>query len=157
MRSPGVIYRKYRQIRRKILHEKIQDARRRVHRNCHYGKIVTYTEHGVTRQVPMCMFPVKHGEGGPDVCTCPGECNAFAGKWTPKLVAEQFERELQDIRVMRRLYPELATLGWVLDKSLTDAMERPSWFGKILVSMINCLEELLKRISGPKKRLMEKP
>ena len=39
MKSPGVIYRKYRQLKRKILYEKLQEARKKLSKNC-----LKYTE-----------------------------------------------------------------------------------------------------------------
>lgn len=171
MRSPGVIYRKYRQLRRKYLYETIQASRKKKHENCVYGKLLKYTdEQGNEQEVRLCTYncaacsltnnpeapylpSYTMSVDGLDICTCPGECSAFAPKWSKEDVIERFEGILEDDELKHKFYPELEAYQWVLDKTLTDAKQEPGFIGKIIVFFIKTLEEVLKFTSGPKKEL----
>jgi len=154
MRSPGVIYRRYRQLRKRILYDKLQDAKKCRHDNCHYGKTVIRANDDVGVYIKLCTFGVNNGEDA-DICTNAWECNAFVNKWTKEAVAEKFYEEMNDPKVKRDSYPELMAYEWVLDKSLTDAMIRPNMVGKLIVYCIKVLENLLKFVQGPQKNLMD--
>jgi len=171
MRSPGVIYRKYRQLRRKYLYETIQASRRKRHENCVYGELVKYKDqHGVEKEVKLCTYncaacnlldnpwppplpAFTRSVQGLDVCTCPGDCSAFAPKWSKEAVTERFEEVLKDDELKHKFYPELEAYQWVLDKTFTNAQENPGFLGKIIVFFIKVLEDTLKFINGPKKEL----
>jgi len=171
MRSPGVIYRKYRQLKRKYLYETIQASRKKRHENCAYGQLLKYRdERGIEKEVKLCTYncmpcnlvdntwsPTCSGSTksveGLDICTCPGECPAFASKWSKEEVTAKFEETLKNDDLKRRYYPELEAYQWVLDKSLTDAVEEPKLIGKVVIFLIKALEDFLKFVSGNKKEL----
>ncbi len=155
MRSPGVIYRRYRSLRKKLLYDKIAEAKKKTHANCFYGKTLSYVDpQGVGHLTRVCLYGVYHQQDV-DVCSCPAECNAFARRLGLGGVILELEDELKDSATKQRLYPDLVALEWVLDKSLTSARKRPNFIGKLLVFCIIILENALKRVSGPQKVLME--
>lgn len=146
MRSPGVIYRRYRQIKKKLLFDMMADAHKREHANCHYGKILRYKdEDGFYRVVKFCVFGVASGNP-PDICTCPKECNAFALRWTKDKIVERFNETLSNPAMKRAIYPQLTVFEWVLDKELHEAMEEPRLIDKIIIVCIQALEDLLKTV-----------
>lgn len=146
MRSPGVIYRRYRQIKKKILYDRVANAVQCLHENCHYGRVVTYKdEQGVGRSIKVCNYETALDQGVIELCTKPMECNAFVNKWTKDKINEAVDKELSDPEIKRRLYPELALMEWVLDKDLYDAVKNPGFFGNIIVKCIAFLEALMKR------------
>ena len=147
MRSPGVIYRKYRQLKKKLLYDKIISAKQRIHCNCSYGK-------RLPGDINICLYGLSH-EGDLDICTNPWDCNAFALKWTKKKVLEQFNKELSNYKTKHTLYPELCAYEWVLDKNLHNAVKEPKFFGKILVQLIEFLENLLKSSIGNQLKTQE--
>lgn len=158
MRSPGVIYRRYRQLRKKLLFDKVVEASKQKHTNCHYGKLLQYYEEKstdlVNRRVCLCLYPCQRGDD-PEICDCPQECNAYVNKWTRELIEKKFNEEISDPNVKAMLYPELCVMEWVLDKSLNEAKKEPSFIGKLIIFCIRSLENLLKRVSGPEMSLME--
>jgi hypothetical protein len=145
MRSPGVIYRRYRQIKKKILYDKLAEAHKCLHCNCHYGKRVTYTdEFGIERVLKVCNYNSLLDEGRVEGCTDPIQCNAFANKWSKEKVIEEVDKELADYNIKKRKYPELTVLEWALDKDLNDATKNPGVFGTFIIKCIEFLESILK-------------
>lgn len=145
MRSPGVIYRRYRQIKKKILYDTVIDSQKRKHCNCVYGKEITYTNSfGVEQCLRVCNYGDLLLEGRVEICTNAQECNAFANKWTKDKIVESVEKELSDPKIKKEKYPELSILEWSLDKDLNDAIKNPGFFGNIIVSCIEFLEKILK-------------
>lgn len=165
MKSPGVIYRQYRKLYRKILYKKCQDASKKAHENCVYGKGLLINSKAESQQkIKLCTYGcvnIKDIEKGNlnldllDICTNPIECNAFVCKMRKEDVESELKTELQDPNVKYKKYQELAAYEWVLDKSLSDAQKNPGIFGRLLVWMINLLENILKLVTGPRKNLME--
>ena len=171
MRSPGVIYRRYRQLRRKYLYETIIASRKKRHENCVYGELVNYKDqYGADKEVRLCSYsceschltnnplplplpPYTRSVKGLDICTCPRDCSAFATKWSRSAVTEKFEEILADEELKNKYYPALSSYQWILDKTLTDAKEKPNFIGRIVVISIKVLEDILKLISGDKKEL----
>lgn len=142
MKSPGIIYRHYRQLKRKLLYDLLSRARVVHHENCHYGKLLQYVDDsGIQRSVRMCAFDSTDKEI--EICTNPQECNAFALKWTKDKVVQDFENLMGDSHLKRKVCPELIVLEWVLDKNLTDAVREPKCIEKMLVWMIGFLEKIL--------------
>jgi hypothetical protein len=145
MRSPGVIYRRYRQLRKKILYDKLAYARNRLHCNCYYGKVVIYTdEFNVEKTLLLCKYNMALTEDRIDVCTNPIVCNAFANMWTKDKIIVEVDKELSDHEIKRKLYPELTVLEWALDKDLNDAVKNPGFIGTIIIRCIEFLESILK-------------
>lgn len=146
MRSPGVIYRRYRQIKKKILYDKTANAIQCLHDNCYYGKVVTYkNEQEVERSIKVCNYNMILTEGNIELCTRPMDCSAFVNKWTRSKITEAVEKDLEDPETKRKLYPELSLMEWVLDKDLYDAVKNPGFFGNIIINCIAFLERLMKR------------
>lgn len=151
MKSPGVIYRKYRQVKRKLLYFKIAESYRKSHKNCHYGHFIRYrdSDNG-PRSTKICMYAVWNDPEGLydhrklDICTCASKCNAFAPKKTRDEIVAEFEREVDDRDICITKYPELFTYKWVLDKDLEAAKKKPGLLSRIIVWAINFLEKLLK-------------
>lgn len=151
MRSPGVIYRQYRQQRRKLLHEKTVEALKKEHRNCIYGTILKAIRNGETRKIPLCAFPVRTGDSEEfELCTCPRECNAFAHRYSKKELKENIQRDIDETlsnpKKAYLKYPDLAVYHWVLDKSLTDAKKEPKTIAKPLIWLIYLLEQIIKTL-----------
>lgn len=145
MRSPGVIYRRYRQIRKKILYDRIGTAFRCAHENCHYGKIVTYRDgDGCEHTINVCNYNPSVSEGVIELCTDPVTCNAFVNKWNKDKITQEVDKELSDPSIKKDKYPELAILEWALDKDLNDAIKNPGFFGNIIISCIAFLEKILR-------------
>ena len=145
MRSPGVIYRRYRQLRRKLLYEKIVESREKKHENCIFGKKLKVEKDGEVRFVDVCLF--KHMSDKDtvlDLCTCAKECNAFANKYTKESVEEEFNRIVSDHEQVKQAYPDLALFQWVLDKELTDARQKPPFWLLPVIFCIELLEEFVK-------------
>lgn len=156
MRSPGVIYRKYRQIKKKILYDRTAHAFLRSHENCYYGKEVKYIDNegierfGVERTIKACMYnPI---EDHIETCDNPHECNAYASKWTKKKIIDKTNEELKDSDIKRKYYPELNVLEWVLDKDLHKAVQEPNFVGKIIIKIIEILESILKVSNNNQKK-----
>lgn len=144
MRSPGVIYRRYRQLKKKLLYEKVSAAHRRIHKNCVYGCTVPCTDNeGSVFRAKICLYELRFNKGLSE-CTDPGNCNAFVLKWTKEKVVKQFEKEISNPATKKKLYPELSLMEWMLDKDLKKATEEPGFFGRIIISIIDKLENLLK-------------
>jgi len=153
MKSPGVIYRRYRQLKRKLLYDKIVRARQVCHGNCFYGKVLSAQVVSVgigEASFLACRYGLEAESNELVLCVCPKECNAFANKWTREKVEAQFGIETADWKVKLEMYPELVALEWVLDKDLTDAIKSPSFFGSIIVSILMFLEKLLKYVNHPR-------
>lgn len=160
MKSPGVVYRRYRQLKRKLLYEKMVKARKIEFCNCHYGVTLDMfgDDFGHFSYVQICSYdyaPAQFDIRKPFVCTNPRECSAFASIWTKEKVLEQFEKELNDWDTKQKLYPELVALEWVLDKELADAMKEPTFIGKIIISTIVVLEILLRHIKPRQKAILQ--
>lgn len=159
MRSPGVIYRKYRNIKKRYLYEKILLHRKASHDNCFYGSLLEYTDtQGKRRAVRICKLNLKRSYYGDvvknlDICTCPLSCNAFVPKTSKDTIKYEFEQELKDPIIKKTKYPELVELEWVLDKSLNEAKKNPSFLGKLIINIINLLENILKRVDGKRIKL----
>ena len=146
MRSPGVIYRRYRQYKKKILFERAAKAKNREHENCVYGKELTYKDrNGIDRHIRACMY-TGVVEGSFEVCDNPCECSAFANRWTREDIESQVEAELGEFEIKNEKYPEIAVLEWVLDKDYFDAIQNPGILTKTVVGMIMFLEQFLKVI-----------
>jgi hypothetical protein len=157
MKSPGIIYRRYRQLKRKILYDKLIAARKVEFCNCHYSVTLDMfgDSFGHFAYVQICSYdyaPAQFDVRKPFVCTNPRECNAFASKWTKDKVIAQFEKELKEWDKKQELYPELVALEWVLDKELSDAKKSPGLLEKFIVSTIEFMEKVLKFISRDKKK-----
>jgi len=151
MRSPGVIYRKYRQIKRKLLYYKISEYHKKAHQNCAYGHFVKYSDNdNRDRTSKLCMYSVwtdpkkEFDHRKIDVCTCAASCNAFAPKRSKESLAEDFEKEIQDYNTCLKKYPELAAYKWVLDKDLEEAKKNPGLINRFLISVIIFIENILK-------------
>jgi hypothetical protein len=147
MKSPGVIYRRYRQLKRKLLYDKLVRARQQEHGNCFYGETLTNMDgpHEIGGSwFRVCMYDYDPKTRKLVYCTCPGDCNAFANKWSKEKVEKLFEQELSDWKTKVEKYPELVALEWVLDKDLTDAIKRPRFLNVIIVAVIMFLERFLK-------------
>lgn len=154
MKSPGVIYRRYRQLKRKLLYDKLQEIRKRSGKNCVYGKAIDIIDGNKTFHAHVCLYN-KHIDSGLECCNHADECNAFICKFAKEDVVVFFNQELKDPSVRNKKYPELNVLEWVLDKSLDDAIKEPTIFVKIIVLAIGFLEGLIKITAGNQKRLME--
>jgi hypothetical protein len=145
MRSPGVIYRRYRQIKRKILYDKIGEKSLYDHSNCHYGKTITYTdEQNIEHTIKVCNYNSILDEGRIEICNNPTVCSAYVNKWNRNLIIKEIEKELSDHKIKKKLYPELTILEWALDKDLNDAIKNPGFFGNIIIGLIEFLEGILK-------------
>jgi hypothetical protein len=152
MKSPGVVYRKYRQMLRKKLYFLVVENYKRDHGNCAYAHTVKYLDvNNRNRSSKMCLYAVLTDPKGEndsrkiDVCTCASECNAFAPAKSKEEVVKEFERDIKDYKTCLRKYPELAAFSWLLDKDLEDAKKNPNFLDKIVIYLINFLENLLKR------------
>lgn len=144
MRSPGVIYRRYRQLRKRILFERAARAKARLHENCVYGKDFSYKDHhGVERSVRACEYTGVCGNSF-EICDKPSECSAFINKWSREDIEFQVESELSEFEVKREKYPEITVLEWVLDKDFFEAVRNPGFFARIILWMIMVLENLLR-------------
>jgi len=162
MRSPGVIYRRYRQLKRRLLFEKIVEARRQKHTNCLYGvRVSCYDEDGVRRTLRLCAFQchrdvvtakndkkttINDVLKDVELCVRSEDCTAFINKHkdVKESVLREFEEELKNPETKSRLYPELCAYEWVLDKNLYDASQSHSPFVRMVVGMIAFLENILK-------------
>jgi len=159
MRSPGVIYRQYRQLRRKLLHNRTVDALLKEHRNCAFGKVLKATrDNGETRLIKICIFRnLKNQDNELELCTCPHECNAFAYNIAKSDIKEavknEFDKLLEDPKRLRAVYPELAVYQWVLDKPLTDAKAYPKLWTKPLILLIELLEWVIRITDTRQKSL----
>jgi hypothetical protein len=134
-------------MRKLALIRSIAASRQKTHENCHYSGVIEYEDvDGHSKCVKLCLLdPDK-----PDVCTSARDCNAFARKWLDEAVAERFTTIMSDEALKKRLFPELWTYEWVLDKSLTEAQKSHGWLSRILVRMISFLESILKALNGRK-------
>ena len=154
MKSPGVIYRRYRQLKRKILFDKLQDAKRKLAKNCFYSKELEIVDGGKHLKLYVCLYN-KNLNNGLDVCNNQDGCNAFVYKFSKKDIENEFNNDLKNPTLRNKKYPELSCLEWILDKSLDDAKKDPSIFVKIIVLAINFLESLIKITVKDQKRLMD--
>jgi hypothetical protein len=154
MKSPGVIYRKYRQLKRKILYEKLQEARKKLSKNCFYGKYIEILDKDTTIPIYVCSYN-RDINKGIDICNYPEDCNAFVYKFSKKDIEEDFNNELKNPAIRNKKYPELNCLEWILDKTLEDAKKEPSIFVKFIVLFINFLEKIIKITARDQKRLMD--
>jgi len=153
MKSPGVIYRKYRQIKKQLLYQKMIEAKKKIHNNCHYATVLPYTDvDGYEKKIKLCTFDFKTNKKL-DVCTCPRDCSAFVSVWTKDRVVEDFEKILNSSRLKKTIFPELVVYEWALDKTLTDAKENNKGLGILVVWLINLLEDILKFLNVPEKTL----
>jgi hypothetical protein len=145
MRSPGVIYRRYRQLKKKIIYDKMSVAHKKRHQNCCYGSLLSCRDSDKTTCLKICGYNSKEESDILEICDNPEECNAFICKWTKDQIIKNTIEELSDSKIKRRLYPELTVMEWILDKDLHEAILKPSLIGKIIVFLIDFLENLLKK------------
>jgi hypothetical protein len=153
MKSPGIIYRRYRQLKRKLLYEKMQEARKKVSKNCVYGKAIDILDRDRVIHTHICLYN-ENIKAGLEVCNHACDCNAFICKFSKKNIEDEFNVELGDQTVRCKKYPELNVLEWVLDKTLDDATKEPTILVKIIVLAIAFLENLIKVTVRDQKRLM---
>jgi hypothetical protein len=155
MKSPGVIYRRYRQFKRKLLYEKMVKARKVEFCNCHYGETLDmFGQDGNWSYFQICTYDrTSDGIDGkkPFVCQSPTECDAYVSKWTKEKVVEKFEEELSDWDTKQELYPGLAVLEWVLDKDLSEAVKNPNMITRVLVRAMIFIEFLLRYMNNNQK------
>lgn len=151
MRSPGVIYRRYRQAKKKILFDKISLIHQKSFENCMYGLPVDYKDNdSKSRTVKLCSFAAGTTSSATidlaslDVCTCASKCNAFAPNKTKAQITHDFNEELKSPEIVLRKYPEVALMEWVLDNELEKAKVNMSPIKKLIVTIINFLERSLK-------------
>jgi|SRR5271157_4527217 hypothetical protein len=154
MKSPGIIYRRYRQLKRKILYDRFQEARKREHRNCVYGKMVEVMDKDKSYQIPICLYN-QNVERGLEVCSQSWECNAFVNRFSKESIEKELNQELKDPYIRMTKYPELNVLEWILDKSLDDAKKEPTFLGRVAIHLIDLLENFIKSTVGDQKRLMD--
>jgi len=148
MKSPGVIYRRYRQLKKKLLYEKIVESKRKCFDNCSYGQQFVVCGIGMSGGTVLNICKYNQVESlVPELCTCAVECSAFANKWSKEKVVDQFNKELGDWTTRVKLYPDLVALEWVLDKDLTDAIKNPNILNRVIVGIIMILEGLLKKVN----------
>jgi len=153
MRSPGVIYRKYRQLKRKLIYDKLVESRKVTHKNCHYGKyLIREDDHGNKKVVHLCSFN-STSKDRIEICTKPLECNAFANKWTKEIIISEFEKILEDPKLKAELFPELTAYEWVLDKSLKEAKKKPGLIVSFIIFLISTLEKVIKTTGDNKETL----
>ena len=145
MRSPGVIYRRYRQIKKKIIYDKMSEAYKKSHCNCKYAQDLVCKDYQGEKSLKTCGFRIEVGVI--ELCDNPVECNAFICKWSKEKNIKETEKEMSDPYLKKKLYPELILMEWVLDKSLHDALKEPNIFGKVIIKCISFLENLLKSIN----------
>jgi hypothetical protein len=153
MKSPGTIYRRYRQLKRKTIFEKIQETRKKAAKNCIYGKSLDILDKNKTLHCFVCLYN-KNINAGLDICNHPEDCNAFICKYTKEDIENSFYKDLKDITTFNKKYPEIALLEWVLDKTLEDAKKEPTPLVKLAVYLINLLEDLIRITAKDQKRLM---
>jgi hypothetical protein len=154
MKSPGVIYRRYRQLKRKILYEKLQEARKKLSKNCFYSKHIEILDKNIMIPVCICAYNIDINKNI-DICNNPEDCNAFVNKFSRKYVEDDFNSELKNSLIRNKKYPELNCLEWILDKTLEDAKKEPSIFVKFIVLLIIFFEKLIKITAKNQKRLMD--
>lgn len=153
MKSPGIIYRRYRQLKRKTLYEKMQESRKKSAKNCVYGAPINIIDKNKSYPVFICLYN-KNISKGLEICNNPEDCNAFICKHSKKEVEDNFEKDLKDFSIRNKRYPELNTLEWILDKALDDAKKEPTPLVKVILFLINLLESLIKITDRDQKRLM---
>lgn len=148
MKSPGVIYRQYRDTRKLAMIRALSAARSPSHENCFYGRLLECDDVcGHCRTIRLCLYR----EGDPDVCTNPGQCNAFVRRWSDQEVVDKFREIMENSSIKKKLFPELWAYEWVLDKSLTEALKEPKGFlSRLVVWAIAALESLLKSLNKSK-------
>ena len=150
MKSPGIVYRKYRQVKRKLLYYCLTESYKKAHDNCLYGHLIKYDDtDNRHRSAKLCLFGVRDKQNldarNLDVCTCAMECNAFAPKATKDEVVKNFESDVENEFICSEKYPELAAYLWVLDKDLELAKKNPNVFNMFVIYLINILEKVLKK------------
>jgi hypothetical protein len=145
MRSPGVIYRRYRQLKKKILYDRILEARKRIFDNCYYGKKVTFlNDSNVEHIIKMCNYS-SLPDDRVELCFKPDLCNAFVNKRKKEEIIKDLEKDLSNYEIKKRYYPDLILLEWVLDKDLNEAVKKPNFIGRLIIFCIDFLEFLLKK------------
>lgn len=153
MKSPGIIYRRYRQLKRKTLFEKLQKAIKKSATNCIYSKTLDILDNDKTLHCFICLYN-KNTNVGLDTCNHPEECNAFICRHTKKSVEDSFYKDLKDLSVFNKKYPEIAIMEWVLDKTLEDAKKEPVFLVRFIICVISLLEDLVRFTAKSQKRLM---
>ena len=147
MKSPGIIYRNYRRIKRKILYEMLVESRLVLHKNCFYGCTLYPRDlNGVETSILICQYK-NNGDDPLDICTCPRDCNAFVNKWSKDTIIENYNKIMDNDDLKRRFHPDLYAYEWVLDKDLDDAKKSPKMVNKVIVYIISFLEHLLRKRS----------
>jgi hypothetical protein len=81
------------------------------------------------------------------MCTKPYECSAFAYKYTKEYIEKEFEKELKNTTIKQNRYAEIDIMEWILDKDLNEAEKNPSFIIRILISFINTLEKIIKKLT----------
>jgi len=158
MKSPGVIYRHYRLVRHNQLLQELQKNLKRCPQNCHYWKEISLKdEHGKGYKVPLCYLGQQEGKSLNTsiltICSTVDnaqKCNAYSLKNKKEDIEKKLISDLNDPKVKFEKYPELATLEWVLDKSLHEARISPNFIARSIIYLIASLENLLIRINQKK-------
>ena len=149
MRRPYQVGLKLRELMRRHVEDFVKDRLARRPQNCSLGNQITIEDSGqmlVLCTAPMCTKSV----GSLPVCsqatcsTCPHYCPKVSSR-EEALVA--FKETVSDPVVKRGLYPDVVALEWVLDSSYHEAVQSPSWYMKILLSAIDTLEAIARRVT----------
>lgn len=145
MKSPGIIYRKYRQLKKFFMYQEWSIELKKTHNNCIYCHNLSYTDKkGIERKIPICTLKELTITKNIETCNNPAECLYFSYKKSKEKIKEDIITKFSDLSYIKKNYPELYLLEWILDNDLEKAKKKNNIFTIIIIKLIQLLEKLIK-------------
>lgn len=146
MKSPGIIYRKYRQLKRFFILQEYQNALKKDYNNCSFCKILQYKDkYKIERNVFICTHQENNNKTIElKCCDDPKKCTFFLYKETKETIKNKIESNFNNQDYVKRNYPELYLLQWVLDYDTEKYKKKNSFLSFLIFKIIDFLNYLAK-------------
>ena len=133
MRSPGVVYKKLKEVKYYYLVALYRKYFKKEPENCIYNKEYLFEANGQRREIRLCLL---HTKGAlnlnmVDICEKSHHCNncdAFIFRYTKEDIKKIMEKDLSDKVVRQIKYPNICALEWVLERSIEEPPISMNWF-----------------------------
>lgn len=149
MKSPGTVYRKYKQLKKLFILQELQDALKKDFSNCSFCKnLYCFDKNGNKKTIYICTFQEDKKEISTlnelKNCENPKKCNSFSYKNSKETIKNSIENKFKDKEYIKKNYPELYLLEWVLDYETNKFRKKLSPLAFIILKIIDFLNYILK-------------
>jgi hypothetical protein len=143
MRSPGVVYKKLKEVKYRHLISMYRKFFRKIPENCKYNKKYEFMVDGEIREVRLCMLHQDKDGINPellDLCEQlhhSSRCDGFILRYTKDDIKTLFEQEMSDKSIKEKRYPDICALEWVLERSAPGSVTWPQRLWHLLKKQRN--------------------